>query len=124
MIFRTLIKCILALLALSLVANSSDSEFRRLLGNPRVYNNKRVSLVGFAHVDGESFVLFENERAASKLADSQAVSVAQRLNGPNYDHFNKHWVKVTGVVDAYSHGLWNFPCEILLERVEPAQKPR
>lgn len=117
------IQLILTFLVSTALGSTTPVGFDALLANPRAYHQKQVCLVGFARVDGESFVLFENKFAATKLNDSRAVSVAQRIGQSTHDRFNNHWVKITGTVEANAHGLWNFPCEILLEKVEAVAAP-
>jgi hypothetical protein len=124
MITKGAIKYLLFAFTILLIAASDGSEFQRLLANPFAYHKKRVCLVGFAHVEGESFVLYENAKAAAQFSDSRAVSVAQQIGGSSYDRLNNRWVKIVGIVDAHSHGLWNLPCEILLERAEVAKQPQ
>ena len=113
-------QCLFVILASALIANTLTVDFGQLVTHPRAYHAKHLSVVGFAHVEGEGFVLYENRKAASVFSTSRAISVAQRRNGPSYDRLNNHWVVVTGIVDADHHGLWNFPCELLLDKAEPA----
>ena len=115
--------CLFVILPIALLANASTVEFSNLITSPHRYNCQRISLVGFAHVSGESFVLYQNDKEAAKLSTSRAVSIAQKRRGPNHNRVNDRWVTVTGIVDANSHGLWNFPCEILLENVELIDRP-
>jgi hypothetical protein len=54
------------------------------------------------------------QRQQSEL-DIRALSVAQRRGKPLHDQLNNHWVTATGIIDAKAHGLWGFPCKLLLE---------
>jgi hypothetical protein len=85
-----------------------------VLAHPQKYDRRRVSVSGFARVDGESFVLYRDAASAKRL-DKRALSVAQRRGKPLHDQLNNHWVVATGVIDANAHGLWGFPCELLLD---------
>jgi hypothetical protein len=90
------------------------------VAHPKQYHGQRVSVTGFAHVDGESFVLY-CDKASAKRLDVRALSIAQRRNGPLHDYLNNRWVTATGIVDAEAHGLWNFPCELLLDEAHTAR---
>ena len=104
-----------AALILSLVTVAgAEVPLDSVLAHPKSYHRQRVSVSGFARVDGESFVLYRDAASAKRL-DKHALSVAQRRGQPLHDHLNNHWVIATGVVDANAHGLWGFPCELLLE---------
>jgi|ERR1044072_2272960 hypothetical protein len=85
-----------------------------VLAHPQKYDRQRVTVSGFARVDGESFVLYRDAASAKRL-DIRALSVAQSRGKPLHDQLNNHWVTVTGTIDAKAHGLWGFPCELLLE---------
>lgn len=103
------------ILLLSLVtASAAQVALDLVLAHPNKYHGQRVTVRGFARVDGESFVLYRDVASAKRL-DVRALSVAQRRNRPLHDQLNNRWVIATGVVDAKAHGLWGFPCELLLE---------
>jgi hypothetical protein len=124
-------------LALLLPQASSAIDFKSLLTNPRAYHNQPVSIVGVARVKGTSFFLFENaadakawdtpeEIAAGKSADAaRALIVAPRTNSPmdENDRYDRCRVRVTGIVDAYSHNRWNYPCTLLLVNAEGLSPP-
>lgn len=109
---------IVALMVTVRVATAVPVAFNNLLENPRKYHHQQVSVEGVARVQGSSFVLYRNLHDAEELADSsKAISIAQRVGGQTYDNLDNHWVIVTGLVDADRHGMWNYPCEILLRDV-------
>jgi len=91
-----------------------------VLAHPQKYDRHRVTVSGFARVDGESFVLYRDAASAKRL-DIRALSVAQRRGNPLHDELNNHWVTATGTIDAKAHGLWGFPCELLLEEAHAVQ---
>lgn len=99
------------------------SDLQRLLANPNAFDGKRVTVAGLADIAGAEFWLYPNVRAA-KQGDT-AVAISWDLSkGPVYKKFDRHWVKVTGVVDAKAHGpLGAAPCEIWAERVEALPYP-
>jgi hypothetical protein len=105
---------VLVLLSSFVTVGASEVPLGSLLAHPKQYHGQRVSVTGFAHVDGESFVLYRDKASAKRL-DVRALSVAQRRNSPLHDYLNNRWVTATGIVDAEAHGLWNFPCELLLD---------
>lgn len=104
-------------------ANCSDhsctpTELSRLLENPRRYEHKCVCVTGFAHVQGDAFVVYENEETASKPDFAKGVFITQNIDTPDYDHYNKQWVKLVGVVNMNQRGFADYPCGITLEKVE------
>ena len=106
---------IIIALALSLLtAAAAELPLDSLLAHPKKYDRQRITVSGFARVDGESFVLYCDATSAKRL-DTRALSVAQRRGQPLHDHLNNHWVIATGIVDSKAHGLWGFPCELFLE---------
>ena len=114
----------LALLPAAALAGSIPVQFNDLLKDPRHYHAQRITVEGVARVEGESFVLCGTLRDAEGFAQpSKDISVAQKVGGKSYDDLDNQWVAVTGVVDADRHGMWNFPCEILLEAVRPLPRP-
>lgn len=123
-IVRGKLTCILTSVAFALTCRAELTSFREVLNNPRAYHQQRVSIKGVARVQGSSFVLYQNLRDAAKNApSSEAISVAQRSDGEIHDELDNHWVIVTGILDANRHGMWNYPCEILLENVQAQPLP-
>jgi hypothetical protein len=107
-------RVIVALMLSLLTATAAEVPLDSLLAHPKKYDRQRVTVSGFARVDGESFVLYRDAASAKRL-DIRALSVAQRRGKPLHDQLNNHWVTATGIIDAKAHGLWGFPCELLLE---------
>ena len=106
---------VIVALAVSVVAlAAAEVPLDSVLAHPQKYDRQRVTVSGFARVDGESFVLYRDPASAKRL-DVRALSVAQRRDKSLHDQLNNHWVTVTGIIDAKAHGLWGFPCELLLE---------
>lgn len=97
------------------------SDFQRLLANPEAFDGKRVTLTGVASIGGATFYLYPNEDEARNVG--AAVFINRNLEGPRYDKFSNHWLKVTGIVNAKRHGPFNNdPCEIWLEHFEVLRK--
>ena len=108
----------IGVLAIVVPAGGSVSvDFKQLIENPRVYQGKRVSVIGVAEVDGISFVLFQPPRREL----SQKIFVGQKLGKPRYNHLNNHWVKITGIADNDEKKI--FACKIFLENVQPLPRP-
>jgi len=124
-------------LGLLLAQTSSAIDFKSLLTNCRDYHNQPVSVVGVARVKGSSFFLFENPDdarswdAPEEIARGKSVStartliVAPRKDSPmnENDKYDRTWVRITGIVDAYGHNRWNSPCTLLLVEVEGLSPP-
>jgi hypothetical protein len=108
------LRIIIALILSVLTAAAAEVRLDSVLAHPKKYHRQRITVSGFARVDGESFVLYRDAEAAKRL-DLHALSVAQRRKGSLHDYLNNRWVTATGIVDAKAHGLWGFPCELLLE---------
>jgi hypothetical protein len=107
--------------ALANASAASSSDFERLLANPQAFDGKRVTLTGVASIGGAEFYLYPNEDEARKAGT--AVFVNRNLEGPRYDKFSDHWLKITGIVNAERHGPFNNdPCEIWLEHFEVLRK--
>jgi hypothetical protein len=115
---RVIVALMLSVATLAAAELSLDS----VLAHPKKYDHQRVTVSGFARVDGESFVLYRDAASAKRL-DIHALSVAQRRRRPLHDQLNNHWVIATGIVDAKAHGLWGFPCELLLEEAHAVPHP-
>ena len=107
-------RLILALTLFVVAATAAEMPLDSVLARPGKYDHQRVTVSGFARVDGESFVLYRDAAAAKRL-DKHALSVAQRQGKPLHDQLNNRWVTATGIIDANAHGLWGFLCELLLE---------
>src|SRR4051794_15417009 len=86
---------------------ATELSLDSLLAHPKRYAGQRVTVTGFAHAEGESFVLYRDTESA-KRHDVRALSVAQRRTGPLHNHLNNRWVTATGILDAKAHGLWGF----------------
>ena len=116
-----LARIILALVLSLVTAAAAEVSLDSVLAHPKKYDRERVTVSGFARVDGESFVLYL-DAASAKRFDTHALSVAQRRGQPLHDRLNNHWVIATGIVDAKAHGLWGFPCELLLEEAHAVRQ--
>ena len=111
--------CALLLVGVAAITAKDASDFEQLLINPLAFHGKRVSLIGIAHVIGDEFFLYQNASEAEKARPWRAVIIVRHRRGPLYKNLNNHWVKITGVVHANSHGLLGTsPCEIALIDVE------
>ena len=115
-------RIIVALILSVVAAVAAEVSLDSVLAHPKKYDRQRVTVSGFARVDGESFVLYRDAASAKRL-DTHALSVAQRRGKPLHDYLNNHWVTATGIVDAKAHGLWQFPCELLLEEAHAVRHP-
>jgi hypothetical protein len=107
-------RIIIALMLSVVTAVAAEVPLDSVLAHPKKYDRQRVTASGFARVDGESFVLYRDAASARRL-DTHALSVALRRGKKLHDQLNNHWVTATSIVDAKAHGLWGFPCELLLE---------
>ena len=110
---RTRIAVIVWLFSL-LPASAGEVSLEAVLAHPKQYDRQRTTVRGFARVEGESFVLYRDAASAKRL-DVYALSVSQQRERPLHDSLNNHWIAATGIIDAKAHGLWGFPCELLLE---------
>src|SRR6267143_1877683 len=114
------------LLAVSGGASAAQLSVVQIAKNPRAYHHQKVSLRGVAFVQGKSFVLFQDPGAAKEYSGPpKSLPVTPRDNAPTYenDKYNDRWVEITAIVDADRRGRWNFPCELLLEKVESLSGP-
>ncbi len=98
-----------------------ETQFSRLLKNPRTYEQRCVCVTGFAHVVGDAFVIYESEKAAAKPDFPKGIFVAQKFDGLDYNRYDKRWIKITGIVDMNERGFADYPCGIIVERVEAAR---
>jgi hypothetical protein len=104
--------------------SSPTSDFERLLANPQAFDGKRVTIVGIADVYDVGFFLCQGALSPYEPDLSKAVFVvgdrARRLP----DNMNKHWLKVTGIVNARAHGpMGDKACEVVLDRFEVMPRP-
>ena len=91
------------------------SEFQRLLANPSSFHHKVVTISGVMDVYSNGFFLHEKPLTESKLGGLGSVFVTDR-DGLLPSKFDRHWLKITGMVDASAHGpLGTEPCEIRLK---------
>ena len=106
-------------MAVALFASQSQAtQLSDVLGNPGRYNHKELTLIGVARVEGDSFVLYEDPIAASKLDGSKGIYVEQKRGGPDYDRLDRQWVQLIGILDAGKQS-------ISVQHVEPvAARPR
>jgi hypothetical protein len=96
-----------------------ETQFPQLLKHPRTFEHGCVCVTGFAHVLGDAFVIYESEKAAAKRDIPKGIFVKQKSNEPNYNRYNNRWIKITGTVEMNERGWANYPCGIIVERVEP-----
>lgn len=108
--------CGVALISLNCEAGEFAARFERVIENPSRYHHKRVTLHGVAHVQGSGFEL-RSLHNTSRLPDESQVIIVVWRGDANYDRFFDKPVVVTGVIDANQHGLWNYRCGMLLERI-------
>lgn len=92
-------------------------DFDHLIGNPRTYKGKHVSVTGVAQVDGTSFTLFQPPHREL----SRTIFVGQKVGKPHYNHLDNHWVKITGIVDTDERNI--FACKVFLENVDALPRP-
>ncbi len=117
-----------AVIALSLITGSalasSPSDFQKLLVDPKAFDAKRVTLVGIADVYGYGFFLYERALRDGKPDFSRSVFVVDKPNRTLPSELDKHWVKVTGQVDARAGGPYGTePCEIKLDHFDALPIP-
>jgi hypothetical protein len=116
--FRIASVCVI----LALTAGTcTASEYDEVVKNPQAFHHKRVSIVGIAEIQGDSFALYQRRRPQSSGELARTIFIARRIKGPMYTEFNHHRTKVTGIVDANAHGNGYYACEILVERIEAAK---
>jgi hypothetical protein len=118
-LFASIALCLAAATATAL----ASSEFERLLRNPKSFNGKRVTLVGLAEIGGSEFFVYPDILSAKRGENAVFIDAKTRDENP-YEKFDKHWVKITGVVDlGIRPPLGGGECSILLERLEPLHRP-
>lgn len=116
--------CLLSIMALTLAANSPDSQFQHVVSNPRAYHDKRVRIVAMADVMGDRFALYRPPPAKTAADLKREIFVALRYNPriTSYDRYDKRLVEVTGVIDATRHGPFGgYACEIVADRIRFAR---
>jgi hypothetical protein len=103
-----------------------EIKLSQLLKNTKNYEQKCVCVTGFAHVRGDAFVLYENEKATkdAHLARTRAIFVSHVSDTADYDRYNKRWIKIRGVVDLEQRGFTGYPAGIVAEEVRPASPTR
>jgi hypothetical protein len=106
-----------------------EINFSQLLKNPKSYEHKCVCVTGFAHVRGDAFAIYESDKAAvgrsyptgERYPDyEKGIFVSPASDTADYDRSNTRWIKIRGVVDMKQRGFADYPCGIIVERVEPA----
>lgn len=100
-------------------------DLQRAIKESRKYDGKAISVSGVAFVDKDYFVLYANISAARKTNLKQAIFVRQHRNRPSFDQYHRHWVQITGTMNADLHGPlgFGFPCEVLLEGIRSLGGP-
>lgn len=115
----------LALLVAS--AYAGNDQFREVVANSQAFHGKRVTVVGVAHIDPNSFTLYKDARSARTYQRDRAIFVQRNEKSARHLDCDTHWVRVMGIVDARHHGnLGDEACELQLERIErlaPAPEP-
>ena len=97
----------------------TSPDFQRVLANPAAFHGKRVTLVGVAEVTNNEFWIYPDAFSAKKGDFTKAVFVMRDPKGPLYKELNKHWLKISGTVDAKARlPLGYGPCAISLDQVE------
>lgn len=104
-------------------ASCLEVKFSQLLKNPKSYEHKCVCVTGFAHVRGDAFVIYDSMKAAERPDHPEyekGIFVSPASPTADYDRYNKHWIKVRGVIDMKQRGFADYPCGIVVDRVEAA----
>jgi hypothetical protein len=100
-----------------------EVKFSQLLKDPKSYEHKCVCITGFAHVRGDAFAIYESKKAAEGRDHpdyEKGIFVSPVSDTADYDRYNKRWIKIRGVVDMDQRGFADYPCGIIVERVEAA----
>jgi len=88
-----------------------------------MFNGKRVTLVGLAEIGGSEFFLYPDVRSA-KHGENAIFVDAHILNENPYEKFNRHWLKITGIVDmGIRPPLGVGECSIVLEQIKLLARP-
>ena len=86
--------------------------------NPKMFNGKRVTLVGLADIGGSEFFLYPDVQSA-KHGENAIFVDAHIFNDNPCEKFNNHWLKITGVVDTgIRPPLGVGECSIVLEQLK------
>jgi hypothetical protein len=94
-----------------------------LLDDPKPYHAKRVTVVGLAHIDPSQIYLYEDVAQARKLDSANSIFLLAPFDEPFPEKYHRFWVRITGTVDAESHGrAGGIPCEMILEKLEPIHR--
>ena len=123
------IRCLLFALIIALAplattaTGTAPTEFQRLSRNPKMFSGKRVTLVGVAEIGGSEFFLYPDVRSA-KHGENPIFVDAHILNENPYEKLNRHWLKITGIVDmGIRPPLGVGECSIVLERIKLLARP-
>ena len=105
--------CIAFLLALSCGASAAQLKVVQISANPHAYHRQKVSVMGVAFVQGKSFILFQDPRAAKEYAGPpKSLPVTPRDDAPD---MQKNEIRTTlgeDHSDVDANRLWvAFPCE-------------
>lgn len=100
-----------------------ETTFSQLLRDPTNYRHRCICISGFAHVRGDAFVLYEDEKATKNahLARTRAIFVSHPSDLVDYNRYNRRWVKIKGTVDLEQRGFTAYPAGIIAEQVEAAR---
>lgn len=102
---------------------TQPSDFQGLLKNPKMFNGKRITLVGLAEIGGSEFFLYPDVQSA-KRGENAIFVYAHVLNENPYEKFSNHWLKITGIVDTGIRAPLDFgECSILLEQLKLLPRP-
>jgi hypothetical protein len=99
----------------------SEITWSNLLKNPKSYEHKCVCIIGFAHVRGDAFAIYESEKAADEKDHpdyEKGIFVSPASATADYDRYNKQWIKIKGIVDLEQRGFADYPAGIIAEQVE------
>jgi hypothetical protein len=103
---------------------ASLNDFSRVLTDAKALDGKRVTLKGVVDLYSYGFFLCANATPKGEPDLSKSVFVVGDIAQHLPDKMNRHWVSVTGIVDAAAHGPWGEqPCQIKVEGVKPLTVP-
>jgi hypothetical protein len=97
-----------------------------VLASPAAYHGKRVTLTGVVRGGGPRFQLFADAADAREMTAQKAIYVMSDLGPEHWQHrgpFDLRRVRMVGVVNANSHGIWGNPCSLRLEKVTTLSGP-
>lgn len=104
-----------------------EIKLSQLAKNPKTYESKCVCIIGFAHIRGDAFVIYESEKAAEGRDHpdfTKGVFVSPASGTANYDRYNKQWIKIRGLIDLTQRGFDDYPAGIVAEDVQSALPQR